>query len=166
MRRRGWLYLLADAPRLALDDFDEAIRLSPSESDCYCGKGSALVRLGDHAGAVANAEKALSLGQPLPTLYYTSARIFAQASMVASNEVRKRGKDAVLAMVRYQDRATTLVSEAFRLTPVEKRTSFWRDSVQADPALRTIRHRLRSVEIALPTVSDALNGNQRPSFLP
>jgi serine/threonine protein kinase/Tfp pilus assembly protein PilF len=165
-RKRGWLYLLVDAPQLALDDFEQAIKLNPSESDSYIGKGSALVRLGKHSDAVANAEKALSLGQPLPALYYTSARIYAQASIVASNEVRKRGKDAVVAMVRYQDRATALVSEAFRLTPVEKRASFWRDTVQADEALRTIRHRLRSVELALPAVTDAVSGNQRSSFLP
>ena len=30
LRRRGWLYIVADSPRLALHDFQEAIRLDPS----------------------------------------------------------------------------------------------------------------------------------------
>ncbi len=36
--RRGWLYLLADAPRLALGDFDQAIGLESSASDAYSGR--------------------------------------------------------------------------------------------------------------------------------
>ena len=40
LRRRGWLYIVADSPRLALHDFQEAIRLDPSSGDAHNGRGS------------------------------------------------------------------------------------------------------------------------------
>ncbi len=60
--RRGNLYLISDAPKLAKHDFDEAIRLEASNSDALSGRAAALVRLGQHQEAVADAEKALRLG--------------------------------------------------------------------------------------------------------
>ena len=60
LRRRGWLYIVADAPQLALHDFEAAIRLDATSGDAYNGRGSARLRLGEHRQAVADAEKALS----------------------------------------------------------------------------------------------------------
>jgi tetratricopeptide (TPR) repeat protein len=147
LRKRAWLYLLSDAPRLALGDFDQAIGLEPSASDAYSGRGSARVRLGQHREAVADAEKALGLGEPVPRLFYTAARIYAQASIVATTEVRKKGQEAALLLASYQDRAAALVNEAIRRTPSEMRASFWRDTVQLDPALKAIRRRLNYEEL-------------------
>jgi tetratricopeptide (TPR) repeat protein len=150
LRKRGWLYLLSDAPRLALGDFDEAIRLEPSESDAYNGRGSARVRLGQHREAVADAERATAAGPAAatPRVYYTGARIYAQASIVAAVEVRKKGQDTAALVDRYQDRAAWLLNEALRRIPSEKREAFWRDTVQADPALKALRRRLRALEVS------------------
>jgi tetratricopeptide (TPR) repeat protein len=148
LRKRGWLYLLAVAPRLALGDFDEAIQLEPSEGDAYAGRGSARVRLGQLREAVADAEQALAAGPATPRLYYAGARIYAQASIVATTEVRTKGQDAAALVERYQDRAAWLLSKALRRTPPGARETFWRDSVQADPALWVLRRRLRSWELA------------------
>src|SRR5262249_45885908 len=49
--RRGWAYLVSGAPKLALNDFDEAIRLDPSNGDSYSGRGSALAALGQYREA-------------------------------------------------------------------------------------------------------------------
>jgi len=148
LRKRGWLYLLADAPRMALGDFDQAVGLEPSASDAYSGRGAARVPLGQHHEAVADAERALSLGEPTHRLFYTTARIYAQAAIVAATEVREQGQDVALRVARYQDRAASLLNQAMRRIPAEKRASFWRDSVQADPALRVLRRRLQSWELA------------------
>ena len=43
---RGNLYLLSDAPKLALPDFDAALALDPARAEAYSGRGSARARLG------------------------------------------------------------------------------------------------------------------------
>ena len=53
--RRGGLFLITDAPRSALRDFDESIRLdhsSPDSVDAYLGRGLTRVTLGLHREAV------------------------------------------------------------------------------------------------------------------
>src|SRR5581483_7215343 len=55
LARRGWSYLLTDAARPALLDFDAAVRLDPWSSDAYSGRASARVRLGMYREAVADA---------------------------------------------------------------------------------------------------------------
>ena len=87
LRRRGWLYMVADAPRLALYDFEAAIRLDASSGDAYNGRGCRPLRLGEHRQAVADVEKALSLGEPKPDLYYKAGRVYA----VAAHRRRCRG---------------------------------------------------------------------------
>ena len=62
LARRGWAYLVSDAPALALRDFEEAIRLGPSDGDSYNGRGASRVRLGRHREATADAEEALRRG--------------------------------------------------------------------------------------------------------
>ena len=86
LRRRGWLYIVSDAPQLALHDFEAAIRLEATNGDAYNGRGYARLRLGEHRQAVADAEKALSLGEPKPDLYYKAA------SRVRRRGHRRRGR--------------------------------------------------------------------------
>ena len=62
LRRRGWSYLANDAFRPAVHDFDEAIRLAPTNADAYSGRGLARARLGQHRDAVSDAEEALKHG--------------------------------------------------------------------------------------------------------
>ncbi len=46
LRRRGWSNLANQAHRAAVGDFKEAIRLAPTDSDAYLGRGLAHARLG------------------------------------------------------------------------------------------------------------------------
>jgi tetratricopeptide (TPR) repeat protein len=142
LNRRGWLYLLTDAPRLALRDFDEAIRLDGSAADAHLGRGSALVRLGQHCQATIDVEHALRLVKPTARMLYNAARVFAQAANVAGSEVRRRGRDAVSQVSRYRDRAVELVQEAQQLVSARERASFMSD-VQSDPDLAALHRRLR-----------------------
>jgi serine/threonine protein kinase len=147
LARRGALYLVTDASRLALRDFAEVIRLDPAYGDAYIGRASARVRLGEHQQAVADVEKALRLGKPTASMFYNAARVLSQAAAAAGSEVRKKGQVAVAQVNRYQDRAVELVQEALKLLPPEKRAAFLKEVVQ-DPDLRALRRRLRSVSPA------------------
>jgi tetratricopeptide (TPR) repeat protein len=148
---RGGLHILAQAPTLALRDFEHAIQLDSSNGDAYTGRGLARARLlGQASEAVADAEKALGLGELEPHLLYNAARIYAMAAVVASTEARKKGHEAVVLVDRYQDRAVMLLREALRRLPANQREAFWRDSIQADPALRALRRRVAAPEPAGP----------------
>ena len=64
LAQRGWLYILTESPRLALHDFEAALRLDPSHVEAYSGRGLARVRLGQDREGVADAEQALGHGEP------------------------------------------------------------------------------------------------------
>jgi tetratricopeptide (TPR) repeat protein len=143
LTRRGWLYLTTRSLTLSRHDFDRAIELDPTNSDAYEGRGSARVRLGDHRAAVADAETALRLGTPSERLSYNAARIYAQAAWAVASEVRQKGRDAVDLAKKYEDRAVALMMETMRLVPPGRLAGFYRQQVQADPALQTIARRLK-----------------------
>jgi tetratricopeptide (TPR) repeat protein len=147
---RGRLYIVADAPRLALHDFDTAIRLDPKDGDAYNGRGHARLRLGEHREAIADAEQALSLGEPTGQRYYNAARVYALAAVVVAAEARKKGKEAVSLAAKYQDRAVSLVGEAVRCLPAAERASFVTSVVLGDPELQILRRRMSSLELAGP----------------
>jgi tetratricopeptide (TPR) repeat protein len=141
--RRGWAHLATNAVQLALEDFEQAIRLDGSNDDALSGRGSARVLLGQHRAAVADAEESLRHGEPNSRRYYLAGRIHARAAVAAANEVRQAGRAAVALTASYQDRAVTLIGEAVRRTPPGQRAAFVHDQVFTDPALRPILRRLR-----------------------
>jgi tetratricopeptide (TPR) repeat protein len=141
LTRRGGLYLMTQAPVLARRDFDRALALEPANSEALVGRAEAQIRLGDHRSAVADATTALHQGTPDARLVYNAARIFAQAAQAVAPEVRRRRRDPVAQ--GYEDRAVELATEAIRLTPPERRTEFWRNQIQGDPALQPMVPRLR-----------------------
>ena len=147
LARRGKLYLVTDAPRSALRDFEEAIRLDASNADAYLGRGLALVALGHHREAAADAAKALGMSEPTSTRLYNAARIHARAAIAEAAEARKQGPDAVRRATRYQDQAISLLGEWLKRLPAADRAASLRDLLQ-DPAMATLRHRLRSLELA------------------
>jgi eukaryotic-like serine/threonine-protein kinase len=163
LARRGGLFLITDAPRSALRDFDESIRLdpsSPASADAYLGRGLTRVTLGLHREAVADASRAIRLGDQTELRLYNAARIYARAAIAAAAEVKKTGHDAVGLVSRYQDRAFALVRQAVMHHPAADRSTFVRNVIQTDPALATLRHRLRSLELAGSTISSDRSGIQ------
>jgi tetratricopeptide (TPR) repeat protein/tRNA A-37 threonylcarbamoyl transferase component Bud32 len=155
LARRGWLYILTDAPRLALRDFEETLKRDPSSGEAYTGRGAARVRLGQLRDGVADAEKALDLGPQTSRLLYNVARIYAEAAIAATNEVRKRVQDSVVVAARYENRAVVLAREALKHVPADQRATFWRDSIQADPSLNRLRRRIAAPDLAGPVTPAA-----------
>jgi serine/threonine protein kinase/Tfp pilus assembly protein PilF len=146
LARRGALYVVTDAPRSALRDFDKAVQLDPSNADAHMGKGLALAALGQHREAVASATKSLAMAEPTAPQLYKAARIHALAAIAATAEARKTGYDAVSLVKRNQDKATELVRQWLTQFPLAERTKALRDLLQ-DPAMATLRHRTRSLEL-------------------
>ncbi len=151
LARRGGLFLISDAPRLALRDFEEAINLDPSSSssaEAYLGRGLARASLGLHREAAADASRVMRMGTPTDERLYSTARIFAKASSAAAADVKTSGKAAAALVSRYQDQALELLRKAISLLPAAERPGFVRDVVQTDPALAVLGRRLRSLELA------------------
>jgi tetratricopeptide (TPR) repeat protein len=149
-RQRGWAHYYADAPRLALADFEEALRLEPDRGDAYGGRGLARIRLGDWRPAVSDAEAGLrhvresgagstpEEGQSLRVqALYNAARIYAQAVEFAAGEVSHEGERAVTLYRRYRARARDLLEEALERVHEPER----REEILGDPALRLLRRR-------------------------
>jgi tetratricopeptide (TPR) repeat protein len=137
---RGWTYLATDAPRLALPDFEEAIRLDPESGDAHNGRGYSRVRLGLYREAVEDAKTALRLGPTSPRLSWNAARIYAQAAGKLDADAARRDRKAVGLRSQYEQRAVHLLRQALDLTPAPARAAFWRDCIGADKvALNPIR---------------------------
>ncbi len=146
--QRGWLYILANAPRLALHDFEAALRLDPSSADAYNGRGWARLSFGEHRQAVADAQTALTFPNPDAQVYYRAARVYALAATVVAADVSKYGRENLNLKAQYQDRAATLLGEAIKQTPDVQRAGFVRDVLESDPSLRVLRRRVWSQELS------------------
>jgi tetratricopeptide (TPR) repeat protein len=135
---RGWTYLAGDATKLALADFDLALRLEPGRGDALMGRGLAHALLGEHGRAVADTRQALASGPESSRLYYNAARVHA---LVASRANRTAAPPRRPGLKRgdHARQATQLLANALDCVPAGERASFWRDVVLADPLLRSLR---------------------------
>jgi tetratricopeptide (TPR) repeat protein/predicted Ser/Thr protein kinase len=140
---RGWLYLICDAPKLALSDFEKALQLNPESGDAYNGRGFARVKLGQFRLAVNDAQEALRRGPAVPgqvsRLFYNAARIYAQASVKLDQEAARRNLRAPGTHFVYQDRALELLLKALESLPASQRRSFWQKVIQPDTDLNPLR---------------------------
>jgi tetratricopeptide (TPR) repeat protein len=158
--RRGWAYLVSGAPQLALRDFEEAIRLDPSSADSFSGRGSAHIALGHFSEAVVDAEESLRHETSDARIYFSAARILAQAG-----EMTKHGRHAgdlpeLSEVARYQFRALSLLGQAIEHTSPSERDAFWRTVVHSDQALQSIRKlpayaQLAAAAAAVPALGDS-----------
>ncbi len=136
LSERGWLYIVSDAPGLALHDFEGAIALDPKIGDAYNGRGFARLRVGQHRDAVGDVERALATGEHTSRLLYNAARVYALAAVIAASEVRKKGRETVILVTRYQDRAAELLRGRSGLCP-KKTAHRSARLLPADPALES-----------------------------
>jgi tetratricopeptide (TPR) repeat protein len=136
---RGWCYLVSGAPRLAVPDFDEAIRLTPEAGDPYAGRGYARTLLGQHDLAIADADKALSCGPKSPRLYYNVARVYAQAVGKLDRQLTYIGTGNISQRLDWEDRCTRALAKAIDMMPSAEAEAFWQNVVSTDRALDPIR---------------------------
>lgn len=122
---RGWAQIVAGAPRPALRDFDEALRLGPTE-EARVGRAMALADLGKRDLAVAQIEAVLK-GEP------TASRVLYRAARVLA---RVGGTGPV---GRKHDRTLHILRRAVEALPVSERAKFWKDTVCNDEVFRPLR---------------------------
>ena len=129
---RGWCYVVAEAPRLGLPDFEEAIRLSPDQGDAYAGRGFCNALAGKARPAVNDAEEALRRGPPSPRLNYNVARVYAQAAARLERGTR-------WTVESWRERALQVLAKALDMQSAAEAARFWQDIVQTDKALNPLR---------------------------
>ena len=147
---RGWAYQYADAPRLALSDFEESLRLEPDQSDALGGRGLARIRLGEWRPAVVDAEAAVQLAKTMnphtreerqaqTQALFNAARVYALAVEFADHEDSRRGGERALVLYRkYRSRRPwTCSMRPYSRSP----TGIAATKMQNDPALRSLRRR-------------------------
>lgn len=140
--RRGWAWL-NHATKLALGDFDDALKLDPASADLHTGRGYARVLLGKHAEAVQDAEKAVLLAakasDPREKIAapFNAACIYAQAIAKLGFGADFPGRDEKKA--KYLARAFELLDQTLAALPAQARPAFLREAV-TDPGLEPIRH--------------------------
>jgi tetratricopeptide (TPR) repeat protein len=136
---RGWAYLGHDAPRLALPDFEEAMRRNPDGADARVGRAMARAKLGHYAPALADADEAVRLGPASARLAYNAARVYALAAESALGDAALGRQKAAETHERCLDAALKLLTQAVEAQPAPRRAAFWSDVVLADAALRPLR---------------------------
>ena len=145
--RRGWGFL-NEANKLALHDFEEALKVEPKNGDLLSGRGLARAMIGNVSDAVADAEESLRSGIPgnelraRLALNYNAACIYAQAAARAAFTGDEDAGRQILTR-RYQDRAVELIRQALELLPTAARAGFITQA-EADSTLDPIRHIRRS----------------------
>jgi tetratricopeptide (TPR) repeat protein len=137
---RGWAYLVADAPALALRDFEEAAHREPKSADAFVGRGCARAALGDGRAAVADAEHALQLGPSSPRLVYGAARVYAQAATAPTEGIASDGRTAAAVREVWERRAVELLRQALAAQSPAEAARFWKTYVRNDAALKAVRY--------------------------
>jgi tetratricopeptide (TPR) repeat protein len=132
LAQRGWVYLKLEAPLPALADFDAALELDRKHPDALDGRALALVMRGRVADGVAAVERALNQGRPTLTVLFDAACVYAQA---AERDPLANPRT----LQRYREEAVERLRQALERVPPAGRAAFWRERVDREPALRSLR---------------------------
>jgi tetratricopeptide (TPR) repeat protein len=134
---RGWEYFECQAWKLALRDFQEALRLDAGNHFALNGRALGYAYTGQYREAVKDGEAALRRRPDSPVRIYNIACVYAVAAtkVAADDKAADRAKLAG----RYRSRALDMLQESLDRRPEKDRRSFWRDTVQKDTALESIR---------------------------
>lgn len=158
LTRRGWAYLL-QANRLALEDFNEAVRLNPENPDSYNGRGYARVMMGEHAAAVADAEEAIKRAKAAADQgkndwqnFYNAATIFAQAVERAGKDAKLSDEERERIVSGYTTRSLVTLGTAVNAAG-QKNKGILQKTIQTDNALDPIRQRPEFLKVFAPKSS-------------
>jgi len=146
---RGWAYVVLDAYQLALRDFEKVVAVDPTSADGHNGRAYALVRLGQYRRAVEDAERALKLSTPRNARnIYNASRTYAQAAARSAEDRLQQPARAQELRQQYQERAVALLREALQALRSDGRASFWKRTVEPDPALLPLRRCASYLQLA------------------
>ncbi len=145
-RHRGWAYVFSGAAALALKDFEACLDADPNAADARIGRATARVQLQQVGAALEDARAAEGSSiQGVTELnarqLYRLARVYALAAAPAGRAVSvPPGRiDGLPSADACRRKALELIAAAVERLAPDKRASFWRGQVQADPALAVIR---------------------------
>lgn len=144
---RGWAYLLQDAARPALADFETALHHEPKSVEALLGRGNARVRLRQVAEAVADAEAADKAGTLDERQLYNLTCIYALAVAQLELDIRNKADRLTARQITGIARQIALCEEkgldglkrTLDKVTLDQRSTFWRQRVQNDPALTALR---------------------------
>jgi tetratricopeptide (TPR) repeat protein len=159
---RGWLYMVAESPKLALADFTEAIRLDPSAGDAYVGRAHVRATQGRLRPALTDAEEGLRRGPESPRLLYNTARVYALGVGLLDAPESRGSVQAAETRADCQARAVRLLTRALDLLPPGQRSAFWQNYVHNDHVLDPIRQGGGFVQLAALYVRAAAEGGGAP----
>jgi tetratricopeptide (TPR) repeat protein len=149
---RGWTYLLTDAVRLALRDFEACLRADPTNADALAGRGNARIRLKQMDEALADAKAAEKHGPLTDRLLYNLTRIYAQVVGQLEAEGRRArlglAREAAERLAVYKETALDCLRRTLEKLPKEKQPAFWRKQVETDPAFTALRRESEYLELA------------------
>lgn len=137
--QRGWAYLANSAPKQALADFEEAIRLDRKNGDAYNGRGLARLNFGQYRSAVLDAEEAVRRSSATPRQLLNAARIYAQASGRLQAEAIRDKRLRPPECYQYRDRSVLLLRKTLDTVPAAERAAFWRAHLQTNVAFDPVR---------------------------
>jgi tetratricopeptide (TPR) repeat protein len=144
--QRGILYLISlDAPKLAVRDFEQAIKLNEKiGGEAFVGLGLCRVQIGGrHREGVAFAEEAMKRGPENTFMLYNLARLYALASHRVDLEIAaKQGDLRSLGDFRsgYQTQALANLRKALEKMGTKPRELFWEKTVRTDAAFHALRN--------------------------
>jgi serine/threonine protein kinase/Flp pilus assembly protein TadD len=138
LSQRGWAYTFMEAWKLALRDFDEAIRLDPRPGDAHIGRGLTRVWLGDYRQGVVDVDVVLRAGKPrTPEMMHNAACVYALAAGRVQARTSETGSEALAAA--YRSKAIAALRKAVQLVSQDQRLVFWQQNMRPDIALDAIR---------------------------
>lgn len=148
LKQRGKAYLL-QATQLAKEDFEESLRLNPIDPDARWGLAHAMVMLGDHAGGVAELEKAAAITKRAATqfgpqawpLLFNPATTYAQALTKLVSDLKLSPERREELAKQYTTRAVELLADAHRLAAPKFHKGFV-ETLRTDESLNPIRQQL------------------------
>jgi tetratricopeptide (TPR) repeat protein len=138
LANRGWVYLLSCASTPALRDFDEALRIDPSNSHALSGRALANVQLRKPREAIEDARASIRLSPDDPRQAYNAARVFCQAAAWLESAPDQNERNLATAD-RHRNEAIRLLARSVDLCPASDRSKFWDDFVRKDSSLDLIR---------------------------
>lgn len=143
--RRGWAFLL-EANRLALADFDEAVKANPENPDAWNGRGYSKVMMGSYAAAVADAEEGLKRaavqfrkqGASAWPHLYNPATIYAQAVKHVQNDDKQPAETRERLAKQFTVRSLQIILQTVQAAGAANQAAVVQ-TVKADSALDPIR---------------------------
>jgi tetratricopeptide (TPR) repeat protein len=130
--------LFSGAAGPAVADFDEALKLDPSNSHALGGRALAQVQLRKPLEAIADARAAVRVSPKDARQLYSAARVLCQAAVCLESD-SGRAERGWAAAGRCRAEAMELLARALDLTPEEGRARFLTEVVRSDAAFEPIR---------------------------